>query len=65
MSILIRHMKELTPAKLIKARPEGRFVFYSVDFKRMNALLRYLTEHCCEGQPCDASESVTCHRQSS
>jgi DNA-binding transcriptional ArsR family regulator len=55
------HLKELTQAKLIKARQDGRFVYYSADFKRMNALLRYLTEHCCEGRPCEvSSEAVTC-----
>ncbi len=55
------HLKELTQAKLIKARQESRFVYYSADFKRMNALLGYLTEHCCEGQPCAVpSESVSC-----
>jgi ArsR family transcriptional regulator, arsenate/arsenite/antimonite-responsive transcriptional repressor len=55
------HLKELAQAKLIRARQDGRFVYYSADFNRMNALVRYLTEHCCEGQPCEvASESVTC-----
>ena len=55
------HLKELTQAKLIKARQESRFVYYSADFKRMNALLGYLTEHCCEGQSCAVpSESVSC-----
>ena len=58
------HLKELTQAKLIKAQPKGRFVIYSADFRRMNALLRYLTEHCCEGQPCEVQfESVTCQEK--
>ena len=55
------HLKQLTQARLIKARQEGRFVYYSADFKAMNALLRYLTEHCCEGRRCEVeSEAVEC-----
>jgi DNA-binding transcriptional ArsR family regulator len=52
------HLKELTQAKLIKARQEGRFVYYSADFKAINALLRYLTEHCCEGRPCEIGSAA-------
>ena len=58
------HLKELTQARLIKARQDGRFVYYSADFKAMNALLNYLTEHCCEGQPCDVkSQAVECQEE--
>lgn len=41
------HLKELTNAGLLKARQEGRFIYYSPDFKAMNALIAYLTENCC------------------
>jgi ArsR family transcriptional regulator len=26
----------------------------------MNALLGYLTQHCCEGQACELTESANC-----
>jgi DNA-binding transcriptional ArsR family regulator len=45
------HLKELSHAKLIKSRPESRFIYYSVDFEYMAALMTFLTEHCCEGMP--------------
>lgn len=45
------HLKEMTHAGLIKSRKEGRFIYYSPDFKVMNALLSYLTENCCVGGP--------------
>ena len=43
------HLKELAHASLIEARQDGRYVYYSANFERMNDLLHYLTEHCCEG----------------
>jgi ArsR family transcriptional regulator, arsenate/arsenite/antimonite-responsive transcriptional repressor len=41
------HLKELQRAELINARREGRFVYYSPNFSRMNELLGFLTENCC------------------
>lgn len=41
------HLKELGNAGLIASRQSGRFVIYSANFDEMNALLGYLTEHCC------------------
>ncbi len=51
-SSLTFHMKELTHAGLANSRNEGRFVFYSAQIDSMNALLAYLTENCCGGNPC-------------
>ncbi|MDC8756917.1 ArsR/SmtB family transcription factor [Janthinobacterium fluminis] len=51
-SSLSFHLKELTHAKLINSRSEGRFVIYSADLAAMNALIGYLTENCCAGIPC-------------
>jgi DNA-binding transcriptional ArsR family regulator len=41
------HLKELTRAGLIASRREGRNLFYGPNFDRMNALVAFLTEHCC------------------
>lgn len=46
------HLKELSHAGLVDARHEGRFVIYSAQFGAMNALIQYLTENCCGGEPC-------------
>jgi DNA-binding transcriptional ArsR family regulator len=51
-SSLSFHLKELTHAGLISARQDGRFIIYSANFDAMNALLSYLTENCCGGNPC-------------
>lgn len=51
-SSLSFHLKELTHARLVQAAPEGRFVIYSADFSTMNAVLAFLTENCCGGNPC-------------
>lgn len=43
------HLKELSNAGLLKARQQGRFIYYAPDFTAMNELLAYLTENCCSG----------------
>ncbi len=51
-SSLSFHLKELLNADLVTARNEGRFIFYAARFATMNALLEFLTENCCGGNPC-------------
>lgn len=41
------HLKELSHARLVTSRQEGRYVFYAADFAAMNRLLAFLTENCC------------------
>ena len=51
-SSLSFHLKELSHAKLVVGRQEGRFVIYSANFDTMNGLVSFLTENCCAGQSC-------------
>lgn len=51
-SSLSFHLKELSHADLVTARQDGRFVIYTANFARMNALLAFLTENCCGGSAC-------------
>ena len=46
------HLKTLSHADLVQARQEGRFIYYSTHYERMNALLEFLTDNCCGGQSC-------------
>lgn len=41
------HLKALGHADLVLVRREGRFLYYSANFQRMNDLVAYLTENCC------------------
>ena len=45
------HLKELSGARLVSSRSEGRFIYYSADFERMAALMSYMTQNCCRGMP--------------
>jgi ArsR family transcriptional regulator len=50
-STLSFHLKELAHAGVVQSRQAGRFIYYSADFATMNALIGFLTENCCGGQP--------------
>ena len=41
------HLKGLVQAGLIISRRNGRNLYYSPNFERMNALVGFLTENCC------------------
>lgn len=45
------HLSHLNRSGLITQRREGRSLIYAADFDRMNALLAYLVEDCCQGKP--------------
>jgi DNA-binding transcriptional ArsR family regulator len=57
-SALSFHLKELAHSGLVSSEARGRNLIYRADIGQMNALLAYLTEHCCEGQPCGAGAGV-------
>jgi len=48
---LSSHLAILANAGLVAGRREGRSIIYSVDFAGTRALLAYLMEDCCRGQP--------------
>lgn len=51
-STLSFHLKELVHAGLVAAERDGRSLIYRPALARMDALLAYLTDHCCQGRPC-------------
>lgn len=53
-STLSFHLKELMHAGLVTQQRDGCNLIYGPDIARMNALLAYLTAHCCEGAACCA-----------
>jgi len=54
------HLKELSHAKLIKSRTEGRYVIYSASFTEMDKLIAYLTENCCAGDAAQCAPRMAC-----
>jgi DNA-binding transcriptional ArsR family regulator len=45
------HFDRLRSAGLVTVRREGRSMIYAARFETMNALLGYLTDNCCGGEP--------------
>ncbi|HET9679844.1 MAG TPA: metalloregulator ArsR/SmtB family transcription factor [Gammaproteobacteria bacterium] len=50
-SNLTFHIAHLTRASLVRSRRDGRWIIYSADFGAMNALVDFLTQKCCGGDP--------------
>lgn len=46
------HLKELTHAGLVSAERSSRHLVYRAAYDRMNAVLEYLTDNCCQGADC-------------
>jgi ArsR family transcriptional regulator, arsenate/arsenite/antimonite-responsive transcriptional repressor len=54
------HLKELMNAGLTTQERNGRNLIYRADFRRMNELLGYLTENCCQGDKAAEPAQVAC-----
>ncbi len=52
-SSLSFHLKELAHAGMVSSRQEGRFVIYEASFSTIAALVTFLSENCCRGEPCE------------
>ncbi|CAA2103660.1 hypothetical protein VVAX_02372 [Variovorax paradoxus] len=52
------HLKELTHAGLVTQERQGRNLVYRASFTTMTELLGYLTENCCEGAACSATDAA-------
>ena len=53
-STLSFHLKALMQAGLVSQERDGRHLIYRPALGQMNALLAYLTAHCCQGEGLDA-----------
>ena len=54
------HLKELLHADLITQERSGRNLIYRAQYDRMNAVLAYLTQNCCQGEACEVSPEAIC-----
>lgn len=54
------HLKELANAGLVTQERDGRSLIYRAEYDHMNAVLGYLTENCCQGQPCAVTDADDC-----
>ena len=57
------HLQELAFAGLATPERSSRNLVYRADIGRMNELMNYLTENCCEGAACGLRQgSASCDR---
>jgi ArsR family transcriptional regulator, arsenate/arsenite/antimonite-responsive transcriptional repressor len=54
------HLKELVHAGLVTQERAGRNIVYRAAYDRMNAVLGYLTAHCCQGAGCSPPAAAGC-----
>lgn len=52
------HLKELMQADLISQERSGRNLIYRAQYDRMNAVLTFLTQNCCQGEGCTADKAI-------
>ncbi len=58
-SVVSFHLKELTHAGLVTQERASRHLIYRAAVDRMNLVLDYLTENCCEGAGCGLDRPKT------
>ena len=54
------HLKELLNAGLDSQQRDGRNLIYRAAYDRMDAVLAYLTAHCCQGKDCLVTPQRAC-----
>jgi DNA-binding transcriptional ArsR family regulator len=54
------HLKELMNAGLVTQERASRHLIYRAAYDRMNSLLGYLTQNCCQGVECLADAAAIC-----
>lgn len=54
------HLKELLNAGLVLQERDGRNLIYRAQVDNMNSLLAYLTDNCCQGEPCLDTTTIIC-----
>jgi len=50
-STLSHHLNQMRNAGLLERTRDSRSLIYSTNFTNMNALIDFLSEECCQGQP--------------
>ena len=54
------HLKELMHAGLVTQERNGRHLIYRANYDVMNDVIAYLTENCCQGEPCLEGNVIHC-----
>ena len=60
---LTAHLNALRGAALVQDTREGRVIRVRANYERMNSLLSFLTENCCQGASCAPAAACTPRKQ--
>ena len=56
------HLKELAQSGLVTQERASRNLIYRANFGNVDALIRYLTENCCQGAACEVEQDAAACR---
>ena len=45
------HLKELSHARLVQSRRDGRLIIYSAAYPALSGVISFLVKDCCQGRP--------------
>ena len=58
-STLSHHISRLTKAELISQERDGRVLYCSPQFTRLQGIIDFLVDECCEGEGCEEISSCS------
>ena len=59
-STLSHHISRLTNVGLILQQRDGRILYCSPQYEKLQKLIDFLVDECCQGQTCDVNSSTCC-----
>ena len=56
-STLSHHISKLTKVGLVKQQRDGRILYCSPDLQKLQGMIDFLVDECCQGESCEVLEN--------